>query len=298
MKLKKCFSKPVAIAATTLSLTFAPVTLEKPMGLRAAYAQASAKYNPSTNPFVAGSIIKAMAKNAASAKELHEALRKKLKTSSSGATLRDDRAPRTAQQTMQKGGDCTEFTYAGIALFKSKGIETGALIIKVGRSLHHVLQFAVVDGKRTIIDPQTKEFGKGRIKLKSGKTIIFDYDQAVKKLKAAVLTSNQAAGLYHMEWGNFLKNKASLLNSAIKAFKRALEINPNDNYSKKQLNALQGRFVNKQMDLGVKAYNNKDFAKALTHFKAAMDNFPANASKKHKAQLQGLIKQCEGQINN
>jgi hypothetical protein len=47
------------------------------------------------------------------------------------------------------------------------------------------------------------------------------------------------------------------------------------------------------MDLGVKAYNSKNFEKALIHFKAAMSNFPASASKKHKAQLQGLIKQCE-----
>lgn len=299
MQLKQRLFKGAAISATALSLAFAPLSLEQPMGPPVAYAQkAGAGYDPSADPFEAGTGIRAMAAQGATAKELHRALAKKLRASSSGETTRDDRAPRTAEQALKSGGDCTEFTYAGIALFRSKGIESGALVLKAGKSLNHVLQWAESEGKREIIDPQTGEFGKGRMALQGGKTISFDYGGAVKKLGARVLDANQAAGLYHMEWGNYFKDQKGKESEAISAFKKALEINPDDAYSGRQLSALQGKFVNRQMDLGVKAYNSRDFRKALAHFQAALGNFPANASQKNREQLAGLISQCQEMMKN
>lgn len=304
------------IAGAALALYFGKPALEKPMGLRPAYAQqASQKYNPNTDPLKPGFTISAIAKKVRSSsamesiRKLH-LIMKNIKLVSSGKTLaKDDRPPRTAEQTVMKGGDCTEHTYLPTAVLQNMNVPSGAIVLKLGRTLRHVLPFAEINGKRVIIDSQTKDLGKGRAKLSNGKIVSFTYEEAMNnKIKGMsvieVLNPQQVKGLWHREYGIYLKDQKGRTKEAIAAFKRAVELNPSDSFSAKNLLRLinpileGGRIA---FNLGVKANKRgnikalkKQMETAATLFRRALSSLPAvPIFQKLRAELEQRAKQAE-----
>jgi hypothetical protein len=247
MKLKRKLIKGGAAIVLGASLLLAIPKLDKPFGIRAAVARTAKKYNPNTNPLAAGSKISAIAKKARrsndleSAKELHKLLKVGapggLRESKSARSTTKDEKPKTANETMKSGGDCSEFSYVVLAALRKMGIrKMGLVLINLGASsrntvLMHTIAYAQINGKKYLIDPQPQiEFEKGGATVR-GKTIKFTYKELISRKAGVKFVRDSpypsAAGAYHFEWGTYLEGKKKF-EEALSAFKRALTIDPKD----------------------------------------------------------------------
>jgi len=249
-------------------------------------------------------------------KQLFELLKDKLKTVKSKY---DDRPPRTVDETLAKGGDCTEFALVVLASLKHLGLEGGATIVhfkEAPENMDHMVAHASVYGNKIHIDPQAEKLGI----IGDGK----EYE------KVSELTIEEAKGMYHRELGNhyFMKNK---YDKAIEAFeqslnfyekdayvhhklgylyqekgkksddlehkkkaychnKRSSELNP-DNEKYKKNTAMAG--FNYEVKLGEKSFNEGEYSEAKTHFENAIELGKGYVPKEHIEMIESYIKQCE-----
>ncbi len=153
------------------------------------------------------------------------ALFDRLKTSSPSGLKEvssDGRPPNTAAETMQNGGDCTEFASVVLAAInamnaKGAGIKAAALVVHFRSApddRRHMIICVDIGGKQTIIDPQAPGLGE----TKDG-----DYDVIL------TLTPDVAAAVYHREYGDYYRD-AGKPRMARVAYERSLEIFDGDAY--------------------------------------------------------------------
>jgi hypothetical protein len=264
-----------------------------------AQAAAVAKYDPNTDPFVADSAIKAIAKKAKagsgleSAKKLHTLLNIRspggLKLSSSGGSSKDDRPPRTVAETLKKGGDCSEFAYVVPTVLNELEIKSGILVLDVGKGILHALPFAEVEGKKYIIDPQLDEFGVGGAQLESGKIVKLTYEDAKKGKTAKFvreLDFSQARALYHMEWGTYLEDSKDLRN-ALAAFRTALKYDLDFGFVQRKVRSITAKIYNQFKKAAEKAFSAQRWQKAADLFEDALDHHPESLPKENKAAMHG-----------
>jgi len=224
---------------------------------------------------------------------------------------KDNRAPRTVDETIEKGGDCTEFASVMITGMKILGIKGGADIIHFEDSKEdqdHMVAYALIDGKKIYLDPQAEI---GKIKGKYKVVMELDFDKA--------------ESIPHREMGNYYKLKGKA-DEAVKEFEKAVELNPEDAYCHYNLAILYEKKGNmkkakKHYDIAAKldpenekykqhkkkgsyneeiqaayaAYEKGDYVSAKEHFENAL-NSGEKLSKKEKKSLEENIKMCEEMI--
>lgn len=240
-----------------------------------------------------------------------------LKTDSSKG---DKRSPRNVDETLEKGGDCTELSFVAITAMKELGIEGGADVVHFkgkDENEHHMVAFAYIEknGEKIKIhlDPQTDALGK----------MNGEYDLVME------LTFEQAEGMYHREMGNYYDKKGKLGN-AIQSFEKAIEFNSKDAYCHHMLGMLyKEKYDNTksvddlvkardylvdaaelepknkkyqkdkgmavytvEIELAFQAIDKSDYKEAKQHFKNAL-NCGLKLSKEDEKMLKDYIKQCD-----
>ncbi|MDD5340299.1 MAG: tetratricopeptide repeat protein [Candidatus ainarchaeum sp.] len=255
-------------------------------------------YSMRTDPFLADAAItdiaNAMMRTAKDTRGRMAALHSLLKASSqSGIRVvpSTDRHPNTAAETLDKGGDCTEFAYVVLAVINAMntmgaGIQADASVVHFRDSppdKDHMIVSVMMKGKRTVIDLQSDAFGK---------TAKGQYDVLLR------FTPEMAAAVYHREYGDYLRD-AGNPSVAMLAYLRAAEIFDGDAYVQQNLGILYekigrpeaareyferanelapGRYAkdvargdyNTELKLGEDAYNNGDWAGGKEHFTNAL----------------------------
>lgn len=301
MALRQKFTKGSMGIALGTSLVLGAPMLNGHLGSRPAMAQPSKRYDPDTDPLAAGARISAIAKKAKkgndleSAKELHKLLKLGapggLRESKNARSSTRDEIPGTANETMQNGGDCSQFSYVILAALRRMGFrKTGLVHIDLGASskntvLMHTIAYVEIDGRRHLVDPQQDEFGKGGVNVK-GKEITFTYEELVSgRARVRFVRESpypKAAGAYHFEWGTYLEGKRRII-EALAAFKKALEIDPADPISKKKVgdyNALNNaKRFNELMGQAKAAVAKKQWAQAAAINQKALGYADSSDSK-------------------
>ncbi len=194
-------------------------------------------YNAQTNPLAAGTRITAVVQAVRSAggtpREQATRLHARLRVGVTGGlrqdTAADDsRPPRTAEETLAQGGDCSEMAFVMLACATQLGIPCRARLLHFQGDPpyqeHLVAQFQL-GGTWTDCDPQAASLGAP--------------SRPVER-EIAQSTPAQAQGYYHREWGNYFARARSSGN-AITAFERALALNPDDAYCHHRLAGLLER---------------------------------------------------------
>ncbi len=224
------------------------------------------------------------------------------------------RPPRTVDEALEKGGDCTEFALVALASLKELGIKSGAMLVKFeGSKDAHMFAYALVDGKKIFIDPQAKASGK----------LMKDKKYKVK----ADLTPEQATSMYYREMGDYHSKKGKT-DEAIKSFEKAVALNAKDAYSYHSLGVLYEKKgdmkksgechkkaaelepdnelyqknvktvdINKELQLAEEAIGKEDWPACIKHYENVL-NSGAKLTKKQKANIEynlGLCKQLNEQ---
>jgi tetratricopeptide (TPR) repeat protein len=144
------------------------------------------------------------------------------------------RAPRTAEDAIAQGGDCTELASIVIAVLRAHGVPGGALVVHFnGRpdSEEHMIPYAMVNGRRIIVDLQAATLGQVVL---GGYTI------------RLTLTLDQAAEMYHREMGDYYRDSGQAA-QARAAYERALAIFEGDAYVHRSLGVLYEQARNMQL---------------------------------------------------
>ena len=191
-------------------------------------------YNHKTNPFKLNARLKALATNFSSGstrdkvKSLFETLHKEgmmgVKVIKGAG-----RPPRTAAETLDKGGDCTELATLVVALLKELKIPGGALVVHFENApakVDHMVPYAQIGDKKVIIDLQTSELGT---------------TQQGQYATVMTLTYDQAAAMYHREWGDYLRDRGKRRDAMI-AYTMALSIYEKDAYVHQNLGVIYEHF--------------------------------------------------------
>lgn len=229
------------------------------------------------------------------------------------ATKMAGKAPRTASEAVMEGGDCTDLNNIAIALLDKLNVPGGALVIHFKgdkESLNHMVAYVELDGKRVIVDLQAAELGQ---------TFQGKYDVIL------TLTYDQAAYMYHREYGDYLRDKGKS-DEAITAYERALELFEGDAYVHQNLGMLYGRRgdiakasqhldraaeldprfatdkkigdYNEEIDEGQRAYDESRWADCVTHLKNALKaakDAGMKLSKGDRDNIQAHIDACASQ---
>ncbi|NYZ77539.1 tetratricopeptide repeat protein [Candidatus Micrarchaeota archaeon] len=232
-----------------------------------------------------------------------------LKTVKAGG---DKRAPRNVDETIEKGGDCTEFSFVVITALKMLGINGGAVVIHregAKKGEDHMVAYATLGDQKFYIDPQAEKSGE----IKGKYTLVMD------------LTFAEAEGIYHREMGNYYKLQ-SKTDEAIAAFEKAVALNVKDAYCHNSLGVLYEKkgdveHAKEHYDLAVKydpdnktyeknktvgtyneelkaaydAFEKEDYKSAKEHFENAL-NSGEKLSDKEKKELKKNIGICEQMI--
>jgi hypothetical protein len=307
MKLRHKLIKAGAIVATALFLSLASPKAEQPFGIRASYGQTSKRYNPDTSPLAADSRIASIAKKAKagsdldSAKKLHSLLRVAtggLKESKLARSTTKDEMPKTANETMQTGGDCSEFSYVVMAALRKMGFKKiGLVYIDLGASsantvVMHTIAYVEINGKKYLVDPQLSEFGKGGAT--TGKRVTFTYEELVEGRAGVRFVRDSpypsAAAAYHFEWGTYLEGKRKT-EEALAAFKKASTIDPNDHISKKKVAYYSALLFNQLMKKAKAAVAKKQWAEAAQLNENALE-YADKSNKKLLGSLYGNLGIC------
>jgi hypothetical protein len=131
---------------------------------------------------------------------------------------KDSRAPREIDETIEKGGDCSEFAMVIAASLKYLKLDGGALLVRMkGREENdiHVVAYAKTNGERIIIDPQAN----GINKILDGKDYVVLADLTLEQLKY----------LYFREYGDYYYEQKSY-GEAIRKYEEARCLYKEDPY--------------------------------------------------------------------
>ncbi len=303
-----------ALALGISLAAFAPMAETAVIG-KAASAQSQAKYNPSINPIAPVQKAKDIAGPlSGTGLEMARQIFDKLRSGAPQGVKAESgkgRAPRTAAETIEKGGDCTEFASLAVSLLDGSGAKGGVLVVHFASSpaeKDHMVPF-VFDGKgrKIILDLQAGELGS----TKQGK-----YSVVME------MTFAQAASMYHREWGDHLRDskkpeeavaayakalsifqndayvhqnigilyeKAGKMQDASKHFKRAAELDPKYARDRKR-----GSY-NEELQAGENASNSGKWAECAEHFQAALDS-GEKIPKEERKIIEGFRDDCRGKI--
>jgi len=304
MRFNQRFVKGVTVLGITGVAYFGQqIAVEKIFTQNVAQARAIASYNPDVNPFTADASLKSLAKKAKSgseletAKKIHALLKIQspggLKPSSSGGE-KDERPPRTAAETLKKGGDCSEFGYVVLTLANDLGMKSGIIFLDVGGGVLHLLPYVEADNKKYIIDPQLDEFGLGGARLKTGKIVKLTYEDARKGKTVRFVREmdfSQASAAYHMEWGNYLEDNKDVKN-ALSAFKEALKRDPGFGFIQRKVGTVSAKIFNQIMKDAHKAYNSQNWQRAAGLFEDAIAHFPESLDNAKKGSVHSNAGAC------
>jgi len=145
--------------------------------------------------------------------KLHEAL-----NTDTGALAKQSQAgrrPRSAEEPLGLGRDCSEFALVFVSALDILGITSGLAVGNIkGRKEGHVVATATVAGKEYLLDPQS-DFNK----------TIEGFDaSAARRLDRA-----SSGSIYYREWGDYLLDQKDYANAAT-AFETAKSLDPNSAY--------------------------------------------------------------------
>jgi len=220
----------------------------------------SSGYDPTANPLALNPALDSLAEEASKLKTAREKVAKLFEALRVGGTLGvkfdDDntmRPPRTASETLAKGGQCDDLALLWIAVANKAGIPGGVKVVHFKDSpaeLEHMIVYAVVDGKKVLVDLQVN---------RTGKTKNSNYDEK------SDTPSEQALWVYHQKWADFCRSKEDRA-CAEREYIISLNINPNNPYALTHLWVVvyQDRF-----DRGVAAYESKDYRSCGPLFREA-----------------------------
>lgn len=127
-----------------------------------------------------------------------------------------NRAPRTASETMAQGGDCTDLAGVVIPILENRSIPGGALIVHFDgdpQDMLHMVPYANIGGDM-IIDLQSPTLGN---------TASGSYTVVHR------LTYAEARYMYHVEMGDY-QSQQGRRSEAIAAYRRAIAIYNDDAY--------------------------------------------------------------------
>ncbi len=198
--------------------------------------------------------------------QLFKLLKEKLKTVKSDY---DKRPPRTIDETIEKGGDCTEFALVVVASLKHLGLEGGASLVHLKGSaedMDHIVAYACIDETKVHIDPQAEKLGV----VGEGK----GYDPI------ADLSMEEAKGMYYRELGNHYFVKKNY-DKSIDAFEQSLKFYEKDAYVHHKLGFLYQEKGRKTDKLEYKE-------KSAYHHKRSSELAPDNEKYKKEAALAGF----------
>jgi len=286
---RKAMGSAVRGIALGIALTAFSPMVAAPMG-DVAYAQ-KAGYDSKTDPFAPDARIKDVAASVqGDPQERAQIIFDRLKRGAKGGVKVVDgsgRPPRSATETIDKGGDCTEFATLVVSVLKESGTKGGAKVVhftSAPEDTDHMVPY-VKDGERKIIiDLQAKTLGS---------TAQGKYSVVME------LTLDQAAEMYHREWGDDLRDKGKK-QEAIKAYETALKVYDGDAYVHQNLGILYEKTgdmansakqfkrateldskyakdqkrgsYNEELQAGEKAFNSKKWAECARHFQNAIDS--------------------------
>jgi hypothetical protein len=238
---------------------------------------------------------------------LHGSLRK---GAPEGVTVdpSQDRPPRTAEETLELGGDCTDFAGVVIPILESAEVSGGALIVHFKgdpENSLHMVPYASIGGSDVIIDLQTADVGT---------TADGEYSVVHK------VSYEQARYMYHAEMGDYHKQQGNT-DKAIASYQKAVEIYDGDAYVHHNLGVLLEQSGNMEeakthltraaelnpakygkaetrasynelLDLAYAAYEQKRWAECAQHFRAAL-NSGESLSADERSTLEQNIGVCE-----
>jgi len=302
-----------AIATATLAVSLAASPLMVERIARACDKGAEVQKKP--DPFSSEKLKEKLAGVKGSTdKEKVESLFKLLKAGNGVLKLAtsdmEKRPPRTIDETLEKGGDCTEFALVALASLKCLGIPGGALVVHFEKSAgtkEHMFAYAKIGDEKIVIDPQAE--GAGKMMKNEKYTVKMD------------LAPEQAKSMYYREMGDHLSKKGKS-EEAIKNFERALEINQKDAYCHHMLGILYEKKgdkkkaeehhakaaeldpgnkvyqkntkkmdINKELQLAQEAINKEDWDACIEHYENVL-NSGAELSKKQKDAIDNNLKAC------
>ena len=223
----------------------------------------------------------------------------------------DKRPPRNPDETIAKGGDCSELGGVMVTGLKIQNIDGGVSVVhfkeEKDKNTDHVVAYADVDGKRIYLDPQAEKPGE----IKGEYTVVMD------------LSFKEAEGIHYREMGKYLYKKGKT-NDAIKEFEKAVEKNPRDAYSYHMLGILYEKkgdmkkarkhyeraleldpenktyqknknktVYNTELDSAYAALEEKDYKQAKEHFENALEAGKDFLDEKAKKELKENIEKCE-----
>ncbi len=149
---------------------------------------------------------------------------------SEGVTVMDmtGRQPRTAQEALTSGGDCTDLATFAIPVLRAKGVPGGAMVVhftSAPANVDHMVPYVNLNGRETILDLQAETLGQ---------TAQGRYTVVMR------MTYDQAAGMYHREMGDYYRDQSQPA-QAIDAYRRAVQANDGDAYAHQNLGVLLER---------------------------------------------------------
>ncbi len=216
----------------------------------------------------------------------------------------DGLPPRTAEEALDQGGDCTDLARIVIPILKDWGVPGGALIVKFeGKEELHMVPYVELDGKKTIIDLQVKELGKTAY---GSYAVVHD------------LTYDQSSYMYHAEMGDYYLDKKDYMKAA-GSYEKAIDSYGQDSYvlynlgichqqmdehdiavgyfeAASKLNPeyrqmYQRAKFNSEAQKAMQAAESGDMEGCIKHGKAALEN---QKEEKYRAPLEKLVEQCKG----
>jgi len=211
------------------------------------------------------------------------------------------KAPRTASEALDKGGDCTDLARIVVPVLKRLGIPGGVLVVHFNKDpadVEHMVPYAIAGGKEIIIDLQSPKLGKTadgrytvvlRLTYDEAKAIDHqedgDYKRDNGKTDEAIAAYEKSLEVYegnayvHQNLG-VLYEKQHEMKKAAEHLKRAAELDPR--YRKEDT---RGSY-NEEVEAGHKAYNEKRWADCAKHFRNAL-----NSGEKLKPDEKKILKQ-------
>lgn len=191
-------------------------------------------YNHKTNPFKLNARLEGLATSFSSGTTMNK-VKGLFETLHKGGMLGvkvtkgAGRPPRTAAETLDKGGDCTELATLVVALLKELKVPGGAMVVHFDNApakIDHMVPYAQIGNKKVIIDLQASELGA---------------TQQGQYQTLMTLTYDEAAAMYHREWGDYLRSRKER-QEAIVAYTMALSIYEKDAYVHQNLSVLYEHF--------------------------------------------------------
>lgn len=138
------------------------------------------------------------------------------------------RQPRTAQEALTSGGDCTDLATFAIPILRAKAVPGGAMVVHFASApanVDHMVPYVNLNGRETIVDLQAGSLGQ---------TAQGRYTVVMR------MTYDQAAGMYHREMGDYYRDQNQPA-QAMEAYRRAVQANDGDAYAHQNLGVLLER---------------------------------------------------------